>query len=171
MPFPDLAHSLRAENWKNNRTLAEQVYAVFMTYHQGMTGPLRINVPDVTDPMTGEKQSDGFPFEFIMPDGTKKQMGTDGQVKNVTADPITGEEQKKTPVSATVAIGRIASGEGRNYQVDLYENGLAQSATGRVAAEQQNLTDTSDKLPVGRTVAVYRAGDFFYLLEPVWLTS
>ena len=64
--------------------------------------------------------------------------------------------------------GKIQSGTGKTYQVQLYENGKNKPTTRTVTAEQMQI-DSSETIPKDTYVFVFQAGTEYLIQVPVWL--
>jgi len=65
-------------------------------------------------------------------------------------------------------VGKVVSGSGSSYQVDLYENGPGNSATRRVSATQLQI-DSAATIPAGTWALVAEVDRAFFIQVPVWL--
>lgn len=183
---------LMREDWGSPKELAEEVYAILNSDEPiEIDSPVTITNTTNSPPLTlrqfggtdngiriekypeppGEFD-DVPPLEF--PDDVGLEIltliGTDGTIETGTGDPTDDDDP------TTVAIesgggggfpGKIISGSGSSYQVDVYEDGLTESPTRRTVTQLQ--IDSSETIPANTWALVGKIGDEYFMAVPVWL--
>ena len=169
MNFPDAIRLLRTY-WRNPNMLAQELFAMFTeTQAQGTLGPVTINSPAGSQPyMTlGGYQVGDTLFRIRNTDGTVTNLGLgdDG-----TLGPVAGTTVPKVAVASSVFAGKIVSGTGSTYQVDVFENGISRPAIRRTVKQLQ--INSAATIPAGTQALVVKGADGKYFMQvPVWLGS
>ncbi len=166
---------LRESPWPNAQALAEELYAMFAS-----TDP--VEIPEGIHLQIGD--TDRFPIEI---DGygddefpllrINRTGGSFDVLIDASGDLITRgvEEDGDAPADETAEVsatstfpGKVVSGSGATYSVDIYQNGLSQTAT-RVTVTQLQI-DASETIPADTWATVTRQSDGSYFMQvPVWM--
>lgn len=160
----DQAFRLLREEWQNPLDLAQEIYLILRN-----KDPLQIDGPvQITNPTD-------------LPAVSIANTGQDGKadIFNITrpADPnLTFNDLfpgVASPTSSAPATpggggtpGKIVSGSGANYKVQLYPDGVTPKST--VDAVQLQI-DPAEKIPAGTWVSATKVGAKYVLFVPVWL--
>ena len=186
MAFKEEAGRLLREDWQARgvQGAMEEIYAILQGWDEkGLTGPVTINSkgsqPAIRDirslPVSGVSDIRSLPvtapvISSIGPTGASADWLSDGTSQKTAApQPAKGGpavQPKPQPIPAGAQLGRIVSGTGSTYQVQLL------STSEIVQATHPQIVST-DTIPVGRYVAVYVVSNLtsilYYLLEPTWI--
>ena len=147
--------------------LAEEMYAILSTTRPiTLTGPVTINNP-TTDP--GLKINNADPeLDLPVNDVGIRMQDKDGTTKDLRIEPDKVPGKKKKDDEPPSAVGKISSGSGSEYRVDLYENGQGSDSTRTVDATQLQIVEDED-IPSGTWCLVLRVGEEYFVQVPVWL--
>lgn len=171
MAFIEEAARLLREKWADVNMAMEEVYTIFGTWGQrGVIGPMKVQIPEQSSQPAMEVDAIGPGPVFVInrADGSRLEMDQDGNLETFNdEDDFEGAEAGGgggTPVVAGGGglMGKIVSGSGQTYVVNLYAAGLSAAATGQVTATAPYLDD-DEEIPVDTTVGVIVAGDVYHL--------
>lgn len=184
---------LLRETWPNATMLAEELYAIFNTDKPiELTSPLQITnprpgVPSLTIADGGFSDSvlinksglPGFsfpplpglpPYPAANPAGGFSVTITIGPGGVAASQGPTGGAQSPVPRPQSGGggfPGKVVSGTGDTYEVDVYADGLASPPVRRTVTQLQIAPD--ETIPAGTWALVAQSGGGFVMQVPVWL--
>lgn len=175
--FSRQAERLRRKRWVDANELAEEIYAILGNAELPLfhNGPLTLFMPaSGQPPLTLDGARDGdtvIRYANRNDDGEEEVSDvtlSDGVIQNpgVTEDvapDAPGLEEAEAEEPGQVSYGKISSGSGRIWSVDLLAG-----QSGLVDATCLNATDETD-IPLETEVIVYRIADQYYFQVPLWL--
>lgn len=170
--FGEQAIRIRREAWQiygrdgkpdivKLQQFAEEISAILEnTAELTHYGPLNIYGPQNSNATKGPLSlfpiGDQPAISIIKQDGTRSDIGQDGTVSEID------EDGNGTPRSGGGLAGKVVSGSGTSYVVDLYESSLT-TASQRVSASAPYLNST-ETIPAGDWVSLTRIGSSYLLL-------
>lgn len=166
--FDEQLSRLLREHWPNAKMLADELYAMFRGWEERGLTNLILQQPPGDQPAIRLNGWDSGDIVIQVRGRGGIDLGSITFTGGTLATPdATGVGGGTVVAGANAFPGRVVSGTGSTYQVDIYPNGLGGEAE-RVSVTQM-LIDEDETIPGGTPVLVVRSGANYYMQVPVVL--
>jgi len=175
--FGDQSERLLRESWGSVNALAEELYAIFaMNLPLQISGPVEITNAKAGQPALTVTQWSGDlpPIAFRKPSGQGPgDYTTTGLQPGAGFDPAVPQDQAKpkpppTPAAGNAVPGKILSGAGDVYTVEIYPDGR-DALPQRVTVTQLDI-DLLETIPPGVwAICVQTSDGQWWMQVPVWM--